>query len=111
MSQGGAAPPRTPEQRAFHQAVHDARMARRKAAKEQYLAKRRERKQRAVKEAAAAELARREEIKAKGTEEEKRLVREAEEFEALQRAQEVHWEATRPRTLAELVASIYDDKP
>lgn len=39
-----------------------------------------------------------------------RKAKEAADLEALQRAQEAHWEATRPRTLAELVQAARDDE-
>jgi hypothetical protein len=106
---GGAAPPMSPKQRAFLQTVHDARRARRAAALEKHQAKLREKARLEGEAEGARNLALAEAREAQERDLAEKRAKEAIAFAALQQAQQAHWEATRPRTLAELVAASFKD--
>ena len=107
---GGAAPPMTPRQRAFLQSVHEARLERRKAALERHKTKLRGEAEARGLEEAARNRALAEATEAQERDLAERRTKEAADFAALQRAQQAHYEATRHRTLAELVEASMQDE-
>ena len=108
---GGAAPPMTPRQRAFLQSVHDARLAQRKAALEKNLAARREKERLAVEAEVARNQALAEAAEAEELKKSSLSMEEAKKLKVAQRALQAQFEATRPRTLAELVEASMKDEP